>query len=202
MAPRADLHALVLAGGQSTRMGRDKASVLVDGETLLARTMTLAQQFAAESFVSARSPDATGGPRADYPCIYDSEHGEGPMAGILAALEYAPQADWLVLACDLPRLDAATLAALTGCAAGDADSPAIAMQSERDGLPEPMCAIWRPAMHGHILARFEEGRLCARKTLILAQVRLVGAVTPGALDNMNTEHDLADILCERQKAAT
>ena len=76
------------------------------------------------------------------------------------------------------------------------------MKSERDGLPEPMCAIWRPAMREQILSRFAAGRYCARKTLIVAGAKLVEAVTPGALDNMNTEQDLADILCERQKLAT
>lgn len=199
---QADLHALVLAGGRSSRMGRDKASVVIEGRTLLDRTVELARDVASDVFVSVRSLDDADGPRAAHPRIADSAHGEGPMAGILAALEHAPHVDWLILACDLPRLDGATLAALRERAGEDPESNAVAMKSERDGLPEPMCAIWRATMRDQILARFAEQRFCARKTLIIAGATLVEAVTPGALDNMNTERDLADILLDRQRAAT
>ncbi len=186
--------ALLLAGGRSLRMGRDKAEVLVDGQTLLARTAALAQPQVAHIYVSVRDAAAVTGTRAQFSSISDAAVGEGPLAGILAALEYAPQADWLVLACDLPRLDAATLATLSSVAQADRDSAAIAIRSERDGLPEPMCAIWRAPMIAHIRDAFANQRYCARKCLILADARLLDPVTPGALANMNTEDDLIKIV--------
>ena len=186
--PRRTL-ALVLAGGQSRRMGEDKAAIVVDGQPLLARTAALAAPFCDAVHVSVRTAADADALRRRWPLIEDATDGQGPLAGVLAALRARPDADWLVLACDLPRLDHATLEALLEAAASAADAPAIAMASERDGTPEPMCAVWRAGMAPRIAARLAEDRRCARRCLIDAGVPTVTPVTAGALANMNVPED-------------
>ncbi len=188
------LQALILAGGQSRRMGTDKAHITVSGATQLDRTCALAAQFTDHVFVSVRDLATADSLRRRYSLIADVPDAEGPLAGVLAAFKLDPVADWLVLACDLPRLDAPTLDALTRAAAQDSQSAAIAIGSEvHDGLPEPLCAIWRSSLSDLVHQRVAAQKYCARKCLILGNCSVIPAVSPGALANMNTPADLAEL---------
>ncbi|MEL7297839.1 MAG: molybdenum cofactor guanylyltransferase [Pseudomonadota bacterium] len=193
------LTTLVLAGGESRRMGRDKAGITNDGLTQLERTVQLARSVSDEVFVSVRRVADADAQRRAFALIEDDTRASGPLAGILAALTLMPERDWLVLACDLPRLDAPTLSALQAAAIEDSDSPAIAIASEQDGaLPEPLCAVWRAAMLPTILSQSDAGKFCPRKCLLIAEARKLAPVTTGALDNMNTPEDLARIVGGRR----
>ena len=97
----------------------------------------------ASTFVSVRADQLNDPQRNTHPCIVDRLPDAGPIGGILAALHAHPQAAWLVLACDLPFLDAATLQQLI--AARDPRRLATAFRSSHDGKPEPLCAIYEPA---------------------------------------------------------
>ena len=103
-------YGLVLAGGESRRMGRDKAEIRIDGETQLERTAALLARHTERVSVSRRRADDPA--PEGYAVIADEPAASGPIAGIAAALRARPDADWLVAACDLPRLDDATLTAL------------------------------------------------------------------------------------------
>lgn len=173
-------------------MGRDKAAIRIGGRTQLERTAALLARHAAQVSVSRRNADDAA--PDGYAVIADHPGARGPVAGIAAALTARPDADWLVAACDLPKLDDATLTALTAFASRHPDAAAVAMRSERDGLPEPLCAIWRAAMLPAIEAAVAEARYCPRKILIRAGVPLLDAVSPGALANMNTPEDLAALM--------
>ena len=79
---------VVLAGGLSTRMGHDKAHLRPHGPDkpdLLARTHALLADLLPLCWVSCRA-DA---PRSGYECLFDAKPGQGPAAGILAALRAA-----------------------------------------------------------------------------------------------------------------
>jgi molybdopterin-guanine dinucleotide biosynthesis protein A len=101
----APLYGLILAGGASTRMQRDKAALPYQGKTQLDRAFELAQRHVAKVFVSVRSSQITEPTRAHRPLIVDSVDGGGPIVGIRSALAAHPGAAWLVLACDLPFPD-------------------------------------------------------------------------------------------------
>lgn len=196
----APLYGLVLSGGRSTRMGQDKAALRVDGHTQLERTMTLVAPHVERAFVSVR-PDQRQDPlRAAYEQIADTRGDLGPIAGILAAQERFPQQAWLVLACDLPLLDARTLAFLLRARAPQ--RLATAFRSSHDGLPEPLCAVYEPASRPTLLAYVEGGRHCPRKFLMSADVQLIDEPDPRALDNANTpeEHASAMALLEQSNA--
>jgi len=180
----AALYGLVLAGGRSSRMQRDKASLSYHGQTQLERAMSLLQPHVSRAFVSVR-PDQTGDPlRSRYEQIVDTQSDLGPIAGIMAAQARFPQAAWLVLACDLPFLDDATLAHLLF--ARQPQRLATAYRSSHDGLPEPLCAIYEPASRAALLAHVANGKSCPRKFLINADAQLIDEPNPRALDNVNT----------------
>ena len=105
----APLYGLVLAGGRSSRMKRDKAALAYHGRSQLAVAFERLAARVERCFVSVR-PDQTDDPtRRDLPQIVDREAEIGPIAGIMAAQQSAPEAAWLVLACDLPFLSDAAL---------------------------------------------------------------------------------------------
>ena len=100
---------LVLSGGHSKRMQRDKAALLIDGQHQLGRAVALLRHVCADVFVSVR-PDQINDPmRSQYPQVIDQIQDVGPAAGILAAFALRPDHAWLIAAVDLPLLDAATL---------------------------------------------------------------------------------------------
>ena len=184
----APVYGLLLSGGASRRMIRDKAHLEYGGEPQLLRAWRLLSAVTERAFVSARE-DQRGDPlRAGLPMLADSYDSVGPAAGILSAQDAHPDAAWLVLACDLPLLQLGTLQTLL--AERDPDADATAFISRHDSLPEPLCAIWEPASHALLLQRYNDGQYCPRKALIRSNTKLLPA--PGdALDNINTPADLA-----------
>jgi molybdenum cofactor guanylyltransferase len=186
------VYGLVLAGGHSTRMKRDKATLTYQGRTQLEVAMSLLEGRVAKVFVSVR-PDQSDPVRARFEQIVDTHDGLGPIAGILAAQARYPEAAWLVLACDLPFLDGATIDNLlahrdpahlaTAYRSGHPNNP------KHNGLPEPLCAIYEPSSREPILAHVASGRDCPRKFLINADTKLLDQPNARALDNVNTPEE-------------
>lgn len=180
----APLYGLVLAGGRSTRMGRDKAALANRGRSQLARTMALLAPHVERAYVSVR-PDQRAEPlRAAFEQIVDTRADLGPTAGLVAAQERYPDSAWLVLACDLPLLNENTLAHLLRARAPERE--ATAFRSSHDGLPEPLCAVYEPASRARLAAYVSSGKSCPRKFLIGADTLLIDQPDPSALDNSNT----------------
>ncbi|MGH8289476.1 MAG: NTP transferase domain-containing protein [Steroidobacteraceae bacterium] len=196
----APLYGLVLAGGRSSRMQRDKAALEYAGRSQLERAVELLTPLVERVFVSVR-PDQTGDPlRARFPQIIDSDQVEGPLAGIVAAQSRHPDAAWLVLACDLPLLDEETLQHLLR--ARRPGRQATAYRSSHDGLPEPLCAIYEPSSREVIRAHIAGGRDCPRKFLINADAALLDQPQPGALDNVNTPQEYSSVNPRVRRSAT
>lgn len=187
----APLRGLVLAGGHSQRMQRDKATLQWHGRSQLDAAVDLLRPFVTDVSVSVRADQRSEPTRARHAQIVDLEAGLGPIAGLLAAQAQDPDAAWLLLACDLPRLDATTLQALLD--GRDPARLATAFRSENDGLPEPLCAIYEPASAATVTAFVAGGRICPRKYLLTHDVRLLDLPVAGALDNVNTPDELARV---------
>jgi molybdopterin-guanine dinucleotide biosynthesis protein A len=188
----APVYGLVLAGGQSRRMGRDKARLHYGGRSQLERAMDLLEERLERCYVSVRAEQVNDAARAAFPQVVDGELGQGPVAGILAAQALHREAAWLVLACDLPLLDGGSLDALLARRAPQ--RLATAFRSQQDGLPEPLCAIWEPASHAPLSAYVGRGRDCPRKFLLQADVELLVQPNPRALDNVNTPAEYGAVM--------
>lgn len=183
-------HGLVLAGGRSSRMGSDKAALThPDGRSLARRCCDLLRDAGCQSVVlSLRHDQEIPAGLEDLEIVRDpAGASHGPIAGILAGMRLHPAADWLVVACDLPRLDLPTLSHLI-----ESKQPAdtfLAYRSESDGLPEPLCALYTPAALPVLVQAVADDFRCPRKILIRNACRLLEPVTRRALDNANTPED-------------
>ncbi len=180
---------LVLAGGESRRMGTDKALLRQDGETQLARMVALLERHLPRVFVSARPAQSEDDERSRFPRIIDRYEGLGPLAGILSAMREHPSVSWLVVACDLPNVDDVTISDLLR--QRDLAMPFTAYRSSHDGLPEPLCAIYGSDAQDRLAAFVEESIHCPRKIMIRSATQLLEQADPRALDNINTPEDLA-----------
>ena len=140
---------VVLAGGASRRMGRDKALLVLppSGETLAAAAARRLAAVCAEVLVADRGRSTVPG----LPSLPDGS-GRGPAAGLLGAAAARPGRPLLVLACDLPAVPVALLGCLLEIASG-AD---LALPRWRGGL-EPLCAVWGPAALARLAERVERG---------------------------------------------
>jgi molybdenum cofactor guanylyltransferase len=183
------IYGLILAGGASTRMRRDKASLKYQGKTQLDRAFELAGRHVDKVFVSLRADQRLDPTRAQRPMIVDSIAGEGPIVGIRSALAAHPETTWLVLACDLPFLSDTAIEGLLR--RRDPNALATAYKSAHDGLPEPLCAIWEPAAAQALAAYHAAGGHCPRKFLIRHSAHLLDPPDPRALDNVNTPEEYA-----------
>lgn len=186
---RAALYGLVLAGGRSRRMGQDKALIPRRGESQLAFAINALKSVTERQFVSTRADQSEDPERGRFEQIVDRYDDLGPVAGILSALESFPDKDWLVVACDLPNLDAPTLSYLEKHRS--VEQPFTAYRSSYDNLPEPLCAIYSANSADLIRDFVEQGLICPRKMLIRSDTLLLQQPNPGALDNVNTPDDLA-----------
>lgn len=188
-AGAAPIYGLVLAGGRSRRMGKDKASLQIHGEPQLQRAARLLQACCQRTFISIRSGQERGEVVADYPWIEDQHRDIGPLGGILAAQNAHQDCAWLVLACDLPFVDELVLNDLI--AGRNPDRLATAYRSSENQLPEPLCAIYEPASRATLEENLARGIRCPRKILINSDVALLDLPDPQALTNLNTPADLA-----------
>jgi molybdopterin-guanine dinucleotide biosynthesis protein A len=179
---------LVLAGGESRRMGSDKALLKRHGHTQLSRSVELLERHVERTFVSARTEQAAEPERSRFPQIVDRYSGIGPVAGILSALQEQQEVSWLVLACDLPNVDDRTIEFLLRHRAPE--HPFTAFRSSYDELPEPLCAIYRPESRAFVEDFVQNGIICPRKILIRSDTHLLQQPDPSALDNVNTPDDL------------
>jgi molybdopterin-guanine dinucleotide biosynthesis protein A len=183
---------LVLAGGSSTRMMRDKAALPYRGKTQLDRAFELAARHCSEVFVSVRASQVADRSRAVHPMLVDSVAGEGPIVGIRSAMAAFPQVAWLVIACDLPFLSDAALEHLLR--QRDPGRMATAFLSAQDNLPEPLCALWEPAAAAALAGYQAAGGKCPRKFLMHNEVKLIELLDRHALDNINTPDEYAAAL--------
>lgn len=161
-------------------MGRDKARLPFRGDTL-SGVVARAVAEAAGSATLVGNPELGG--------IPDRYPGEGPLGGILTALEHT-SAEWnLIVACDMPEVTPSFLRALLDSA--EAAACDVLLPCGSGGRPEPLCAVYRRTALAGIAGRFSTGTRKVTAALEgLAVVRLdLTEVLP--FQNVNTPEDWA-----------
>ncbi|MDX1569921.1 MAG: molybdenum cofactor guanylyltransferase [Xanthomonadales bacterium] len=174
------LRGVVLAGGRSRRMGRDKAALTYRGRTLLDHAVDMLSPFCSDIRVAIAPDQRSDTLRHRHPVVVDPVSDGGPMAGLLAAFALDPAAAWWALAVDLPFLKPETLGRL---AAARGTKPACAVT--HDGRPEPLCAIYEPGAAKPLGDWFDQGNRSLRGWLEAVDAPLVPAES-GELRNLNT----------------
>lgn len=183
----------VLAGGQSARFGRPKWREPLAGAPMATWAARALAPHAAEVVVVAPAPLAI---ELGLDVVGDVPGGGGPLAGLVAALEHARSrgaAGSLVLACDLPLVDAGLVGALVRAWSGEA-----VVAPERSGRLQPLCALWSvSALHEARTALASDDRsvlgVAGRLDVRVVEEAVWRARTsaPDPLLNVNTPADLA-----------
>ena len=184
-------------------MGSDKAALLVDGRTLLTRSVELLKPLTIKVHVAVRAEQADDQLRRQFDLLFDARPAQGPAAALVAAWLYDPAAAWLALACDMPALEPSALEALVN--GRDPSRGGTAWRTPEDDLPEPLCAIWEPATLARLAAAVRQaatgprtgqgsGPVSPRAILSSSDPLLLNQARPTALMSLNTPADLRDYL--------
>ena len=181
-----DCSTVILAGGESRRMGVDKRALPWDGETLLEHVIR-GFDGCGEVLLSLREGTAPDG--CMLPVVTDRFPGSGPLAGIHAALLSMRSEVLFAAACDMPLADGAAARALLPLLEGyDAVVP-----RGGDGRVQPLCALYRRSCAAAAEAMLRRGERRMRAFLEQLNVRYVSsAVFPRGeltLANLNTPED-------------
>lgn len=160
----ADCTALVLAGGDSSRMGQDKATLLLAGETLLARVTSSLQPLFPQLIVSVRQPRA----EVTQPQVCDVQADGGPLAGLVAGLAQVETPWMFAVACDMPFIQASVITQMA-ILRGEQDA-VVAMI---DGHPQPLFAFYAKSALPVMQAALAGGEKRVRAVLKQLNVRYV-----------------------------
>ena len=177
------VYGLVLAGGKSSRMGEDKASINYHGKNQSTYEADLLNIFCDKTFISKSSEEDT----LSYPVLKDSFLDLGPYGGILSAFRHSPNVAWLTLACDLPYLDKETVQQLF-----DSRNPhklATCFYNPETKFPEPLITIWEPRAYPILLDFLSQGYSCPRKVLINSDIEMIEMKDPVRMKNSNTPEE-------------
>jgi len=187
----------VFVGGQSRRMGTDKALIEAGGERLVDRTARILREAGCEQVAAIGPRQLAGDYVGSVGLVADDHPGAGPLGALLTALRLAAQAGAagvMVAACDLPALDVATVAAVLAAASPGNGHVGIAVADS--GRREPLLSWWHTRTLATVEAAFDAGersvlRVIEHVAMGPAMGPAVGAVVDvpvgaDAVFNMNT----------------
>ncbi len=190
------LTGVLLAGGRSVRMGRDKAGLHFAGETLLPKLAMRLQTCCERVVVVRREGQELPDLPPDVRLVQDLLPDLGPLGGLLTGLAVAPTPYVFLAACDLPLLDPSLVRWLASHPAREAD----VILPMRDGHAEPTHAIYSARCLGAIKQAILSGELGMGTWLGSVRVERVDeaqwqAVAPDGRSflNVNTPADLARV---------
>lgn len=182
------LKGLVLVGGKSARMGKDKSMLKYYDDPQWKHSYNLLSQYCDEVFVSVADEKEQF---SEVKQITDKFLGLGPMGGILSSFQEDPNAAWLVVACDLPLLSTTSLDQLVKNR--NPQKFATSFKSPTLGFPEPLICIWEPRSYGRLLEFLSWGYSCPRKALINSDIELLIADKEEEMTNVNTPEEYQKI---------
>lgn len=173
---------LVLAGGKSQRMQKDKGLLNYHGLPQREYVHALLQKAGVEEVFFSCRPEQVSelGVERSLP---DEFLGLGPFGGMLTAFKADPNAAWLVVACDLPFMTTATIEQLLE--GRNLSKIATAFHNPATDFPEPLITLWEPRAYSRLLHFLALGYSCPRKVLINSEIELLQHAQPEEMANVN-----------------
>lgn len=174
--------ALILAGGQSRRMGQDKSLMSVGGVPLIARIAEQLKPLFPDILISSNDPAKYT--FLDCPIIPDETPGQGPLMGILSGLKATRREPLFVVACDIPRLDMGFVQHLLRLS----ETVDVVMPQSGENHPEPLFAVYRKS----VIPKAEAVLAAGKRRIVDILPGLVTATPPmpeGWYYNLNTQTD-------------
>ncbi|MDT0553993.1 molybdenum cofactor guanylyltransferase [Urechidicola vernalis] len=186
-----DIQGLVLAGGQSTRMGADKGLLEYHGISQREFLYQIFQDLFPRkeegqlgSYYSVRQHQDISGNS-----IVDKFKGLGPFGGICSAFQENPNTAWLVIATDVPFVSEEKISLLLKHR--NPSKIATTFKGKNKEFPEPLITIWEPKAYPLLLQYLSQGYSCPRKVLINSDVEIV-EIEDDFIRNINTPQEFEE----------
>lgn len=184
-----DVYGLVLAGGRSIRMGTDKGLLEYKGKPQREYLFELLSSVCERAFTSCRKEQNV--PSLFQPIIDKFDY-EGPINGILSAIETHSDKAWLIVAVDMPFVDEASLQFLL--TKRDKSKLATCFLHEPENFPEPLLTLWEPAAYPKLSEYASKGNISPRMFLESNVIKAVRPPDKKVLCNINYRQDMGPLL--------
>ncbi|MDY7396210.1 NTP transferase domain-containing protein [Aureibaculum sp. 2210JD6-5] len=185
----APVQGLVLAGGKSTRMGKDKTALDYHGEPQRDFALNLLENNLLKTYVSVAESDEQNNPKI----ISDKFVDLGAFGAICSAFQHNPNKAWLVLATDLPFVNSDLIQLLLKNR--NPKKIATAVKGKSKAFVEPLITIYEPKAYPILLSYLAQGYSCPRKVLINSEVEIV-EVDDDLIRNINTPEEYKQAIKE------
>lgn len=177
------LNGLILAGGKSSRLGKDKSLINYHGKPQRDFLVDIIKPFCTQVFVSQPKNS-----KASQTVIPDHFDLDSPLNGILSAFHFDPQGAWLTVPVDMPNIDSKAIQYLLNHR--DEHKTATCFLDSEGKDPEPLVTIWEAKAKPMLFDFFNSGQFSPKKFLIENDVCLVKPPSLSILTNINTEEEL------------
>jgi molybdopterin-guanine dinucleotide biosynthesis protein A len=198
MSGRADITLAVLAGGRGERMGGPKSALIIRGEPILKHLLTRLKWEGPTLLVTSPGNERPAGAEAFDREVTDAVASEGPLRGVLTALEASSTDLVAVVTVDMPAVTAETLTPLLEFLSNAADARGVLFGRTVGGriLIEPFPSVFRQSLSQRIGERLKAGH---RSMHGLVEERVERVAPPGdwpddVWTNLNRPEDLARFL--------
>jgi molybdenum cofactor guanylyltransferase len=182
------ISALILSGGQSSRMGEEKRLINYHGKTQEQYLFDLLSNYFSVVYVSINQNQTT-----DLPYIQDLDLPiKSPMVGIVSAFNHNPNVAWLVVACDMPFVDENTIEFLLKHR--DSEKFATAFENLEEHFPEPLLTIYEPRIFPKLQEAINQGKKSPMKVLQNLDIELLQNFDNQWIVNINTIEERTKLL--------
>lgn len=178
----APIQGLVLAGGKSVRMGKDKGQLNFYGKNQREVAIDLLEKNNLKTYLSVREEQVISTAHK----ITDKFLGLGPFGAICSAFQENPDVAWLVIATDLPFLTHEVIQLLLKHR--NTSKVATTIKGKDKQFPEPLITIWEPKSYPLLLNYLSQGYSCPRKVLINSEVEII-EIDDELIRNINTPEE-------------
>ena len=190
------IRGLVLAGGESQRMGEPKGSLIYQEKPQCQVMAELLKNFCADVYISIRETQRNAPWLGAWPLLCDTEESSGPMSGLKAAFEKYDDCAWWVVGYDMPFVDRSVLTTLEAARNVEANATVYA---GLDALPEPLCSIYEPSIYGAIQEAWAAKRFSLREILKNNRVHTVTPVHADSLKSIDTPEEFSHYIHENEE---
>ena len=174
------ISALILSGGQSSRMGEEKRLINYHGKTQEQFLFDLLCGYFSAVYVSINQNQTT-----DLPYVQDLDLGvKSPMVGIVSAFNKNPSSAWLVVACDMPFVDGRAIEYLLKHR--NSEKYATAFENPDEHFPEPLLTIYEPKIFPKLQEAINQGKKSPMKVLQNLEIELLQEFDNQWIVNINT----------------
>jgi molybdopterin-guanine dinucleotide biosynthesis protein A len=182
------ISALILSGGQSSRMGEEKRLINYHGKTQEQYLFDLLSNYFSAVYVSINKNQTT-----DLPYIPDLDLPiKSPMVGIVSAFNHNPNVAWLVVACDMPFVDEIAIEFLLKHR--DSEKFATAFENLEEHFPEPLLTIYEPRIFPKLQEAIHQGKKSPMKVLQDLDIEFLQKFDNQWITNINTLEEKTKLL--------